>query len=61
VTVNAGTTIGAVNTQMLGVNLAAWDSLLANNGINASTQSQTSAAGLDAFRLPGGSTADVYN
>jgi hypothetical protein len=57
VTVNAGTTIGPVNTQMLGVNLATWDGLLTN----ATAKTDSQAAGLDAFRLPGGSTADVYH
>ena len=71
VTVNAGTPVGAVNTQMLGVNLATWDGLLVtnpqnnpvspNHPLNTQSVQLTQAAGLNAFRLPGGSTSDVYH
>ena len=42
---------------MLGVNLAAWDGTLTNPTTSPTLQS----AGIGTFRLPGGSTSDVYH
>src|SRR5450432_1346245 len=57
VNVNVGTTVGAVNMNMLGVNLAAWDGKMSSS----TTSPMLAAAGIDAIRLPGGSTTDVYH
>ncbi|HEY1922517.1 MAG TPA: hypothetical protein VGG44_07100 [Tepidisphaeraceae bacterium] len=54
-TVNAGTTINAVPTDLLGVNTAPWDGLLSNAG----TLTLAQAAGLDSVRLGGGSYVDA--
>ena len=56
-TVNAATSLGAVSTNMLGVNLTWWDDQLTTS----QTQQMVSAAGLDAFRFPGGSSSDDYH
>jgi hypothetical protein len=53
-TVNAGTTIQAVPTNLLGVNTAPWDGLLTSG----STLSLSQAAGLESVRLGGGSWVD---
>jgi alpha-L-arabinofuranosidase len=53
VTVNAGDVVNPVNAQLLGVNIASYDSDL-NTG---QTQQMVEAAGLDVFRI-GGSGAD---
>ena len=47
VTVNTGTTLGAVNANMLGLNLAAWDGKMSSS----TTSPLLSAAGIDALRL----------
>jgi hypothetical protein len=56
-TVNAGTVVGPVATNMLGVNLAWWDDKLTTT----KTQDMVRAAGLTAFRLPGGSSSDDFH
>src|SRR4051794_5198561 len=57
VTVNAGTVIRDVDSQLSGVNIAWWDSHL-----NTSQTAQlVQAAGLTQFRLPGGSSSDEYH
>src|SRR5262249_32825363 len=56
-TVNAGTVVGPVATNMLGVNLAWWDDKLTTS----QTQQMVGAAGLTAFRFPGGSSSDGYH
>jgi alpha-L-arabinofuranosidase len=64
VTVNALQTVRSVDTDLLGVNLATWDGLIATGGsstINSQTQQLVAAAGLQAFRIPGGSTADTFH
>jgi uncharacterized repeat protein (TIGR03803 family) len=50
VIVNAADSLGAVNTQMLGVNLATWDGNLTDTSTDPTTQQLVQAAGLDAFR-----------
>ncbi len=57
VTVNAGQAVRTVNAQVLGVNLAWWDSALNT----AQTQQMVQAAGLNFFRLPGGSSSDTWH
>jgi alpha-L-arabinofuranosidase len=54
VTVNAGTTIRAIPSDMIGVNTAPWDGLLNS----AQTLSLSEAAGINAVRIGGGSTVD---
>src|SRR5262245_13231203 len=54
VTVNAGQVIRPVKTQLLGANLAWWDS----NLNTPQTQQMVQAAGLTAFRFGGGSSSD---
>jgi hypothetical protein len=56
-TVNAGTVVGPVATNMLGVNLAWWDDKLTTT----KTQQMLEAAGLTAMRFPGGSSSDDYH
>ncbi len=56
-TVSAGTVIGPVATNMLGVNLAWWDDQLTTS----QTQQMVKAAGLTTFRFPGGSSSDDYH
>jgi hypothetical protein len=56
-TVNAGSAVGPVWTNMLGVNLTWWDDQLTTG----QTQQMVQAAGLDAFRFPGGSSSDDYH
>jgi len=56
-TVNAGTVVGPVATNMLGVNLAWWDDKLTT----PQTKQMVQAAGLTAFRFPGGSSSDDYH
>ena len=56
-TVTAGTVIGPVATNMLGVNLAWWDDQLTTS----QTQQMVKAAGLTTFRFPGGSSSDDYH
>ena len=57
VSVNAAETVRAVNTQLLGVNLAWWDSDLNTT----QTQQMVEAAGLTMFRFPGGSSSDDFH
>jgi alpha-L-arabinofuranosidase len=56
-TVNANTVIEPLSTNMLGVNLAWWDDKLTT----AQTQQMVKAAGLKAFRFPGGSSSDDFH
>jgi len=57
VTVNAGDAIRTVNADVLGVNIAYWES-----SVNTTqTEQMVQAAGLDAFRFPGGSSSDTYH
>jgi hypothetical protein len=57
VAVNAGQVVRSVDTQLLGVNLAWWDS-----DLNTSeTQQMVESAGLTMFRFPGGSSADDFH
>ncbi len=57
VTVNAGQVLRPVADQILGVNLVWWDS----NLNTAQTRQLVQAAGLDFFRLPGGSSSDDWH
>jgi hypothetical protein len=57
VTVNAGQVLRNVNTQLLGVNLAWWDTSLGTD----QTQEMVGAAGLTMFRFPGGSSSDEFH
>ena len=57
VSINAGDVIRAVNSQLLGVNVAWYDS-----DLNTSqTQQMVQAAGLTMFRFPGGSSSDDFH
>ncbi|MGO9924208.1 MAG: cellulose binding domain-containing protein [Isosphaeraceae bacterium] len=57
VTVNASQVVRTVNTQLLGVNVAWYDS-----DLNTSqTQQMVQAAGLTMFRFPGGSSSDDFH
>ena len=56
-TINAGTVLEPVATNMVGVNLAWWDDKLTT----PETQQMVEAAGLSAFRFPGGSSSDDYH
>lgn len=55
--VNATQVVRTVDNQVLGVNLATWDSYLGTS----QTASMVEAAGLTAFRMPGGSESDNYH
>jgi alpha-L-arabinofuranosidase len=57
VTINPTQTIRQVDTQLLGVNVAEWDSTLNT----PQTQQMVEAAGLTIFRLPGGSASDDFH
>jgi alpha-N-arabinofuranosidase len=57
VTVNASQVVRPVNTQLLGVNVAWWDT----NLNTTRTQSMVAAAGLTLFRFPGGSSSDTFH
>jgi hypothetical protein len=56
-TINAGTVLGPVAGNMLGVNLAWWDDKLTTS----QTEQMVQAAGLTAFRFPGGSSSDDFH
>ena len=56
-TINAATTLHAVTTNLLGVNLVTWD----NSTGSSQTISMENSAGLDMFRIPGGSGADGWH
>lgn len=56
-TIDASTVIGSASTTQLGVNLAWWDDKLTTS----QTQQMVSAAGLAAFRFPGGSSSDDFH
>ena len=56
-TINTGAVLGTVSTNMLGVNLAWWDDELTT----PQTQQMVEAAGLTAFRFPGGSSSDDFH
>ncbi|HEY2155410.1 MAG TPA: hypothetical protein VGH33_07255, partial [Isosphaeraceae bacterium] len=57
VTVNAATVVRPVDTRLLGVNLAWWDS----NLNTADTTQIVKNAGLTSFRFPGGSSSDDFH
>jgi hypothetical protein len=57
VTVNAGQAVRPVDAQVLGANLAWWDSALNTS----QTQQMVQAAGLNYFRFPGGSSSDTWH
>lgn len=57
VAVNAGSVVRAVDTQLLGVNVAWYDS----NLNTAETAQMVDAAGLTMFRFPGGSSSDDFH
>ena len=57
VAVNAGSVVRAVDTQLLGVNVAWYDSDLNT----PETQQMVQAAGLTMFRFPGGSSSDDFH
>ena len=57
VTINAGTTVRAVDDRLFGANSTLWDSALGTS----QTQSLLQAAGIRAIRLPGGSLSDEYH
>lgn len=57
VSVNAGSVVRAVDTQLLGVNVDWWDS----NLNTAETQQLVQAAGLTMYRFPGGSSSDDFH
>jgi hypothetical protein len=56
-TVNAASVVAPVSTTQLGVNLTWWDDKLTTS----QTQQMVAAAGLTAFRFPGGSSSDEYH
>jgi len=55
--VNTATVVDPVSTTELGVNLAWWDNQLTTS----QTQQMVTAAGLAAFRFPGGSSSDDFH
>ena len=57
VSVDAGQIVRSVNPQLLGVNTAWWDTDLNT----PETQQMAEAAGLNLFRLPGGSSSDDFH
>jgi hypothetical protein len=57
VTVNVSQIVRRVDTQLLGVNVAWWDSSLNTSR----TQQMVKAAGLTMFRFPGGSSSDDFH
>jgi hypothetical protein len=57
VTVNANQVLRNVDTQLLGVNVAWWDTSLNTD----QTQQMVGAAGLTMFRFPGGSSSDDFH
>jgi len=57
VSVNASQVVRAVNTQLLGVNVAWYDS----NLNTSQTQQMVQTAGLTMFRFPGGSSSDDFH
>jgi hypothetical protein len=56
VSVQAGTIVRSATDQLLGINLAWWDS-----NLNATTQQMVTSAGLRVFRQPGGSSSDEWH
>ncbi len=57
ISVNARQVVRPVNTQLLGVNVAWYDSVLNTQA----TQQMVQAAGLTMFRFPGGSSSDDFH
>ncbi len=57
ISINAATVVRAVDTQLLGVNVAWYDSVLNT----PQTQQMVQAAGLTMFRFPGGSSSDDFH
>ena len=56
-TVNAASDLHAVNPDLLGINLAYWDSALTTT----QTQQAVEQAGLTVYRFPGGSSSDDFH
>jgi alpha-L-arabinofuranosidase len=56
-TVNAASVVAPISTTQLGVNLTWWDNQLTTS----QTRQMVSAAGLAAFRFPGGSSSDDFH
>jgi autotransporter-associated beta strand protein len=56
-TVNVGTKLHAVATSLMGINMAWWDSA----AVTSQTQQMATAAGLNLYRFPGGSSSDEYH
>jgi hypothetical protein len=57
ISINTSAVLGPVASNILGVNLAWWDDKLTT----PHTQQMVQAAGLSAFRFPGGSSSDDYH
>ncbi|MGH2347772.1 MAG: hypothetical protein ACRDG4_21290, partial [Chloroflexota bacterium] len=57
VTVNAGTSLGAIPSTAFGLNSAVWDANLLDNQVPGLLQQ----AGVNIVRFPGGSTSDSYH
>src|SRR5438477_12675790 len=57
VAINAGSVIRTVNDDVLGINVAWWDT----NLNTAQTKTMVQAAGLTSFRFPGGSSSDEFH
>ena len=56
INIQAGTTVRTATAQLLGVNLAWWDS-----NLNTATQQLIASAGTRVFRQPGGSSSDTWH
>jgi alpha-L-arabinofuranosidase len=61
--VSADTSLHTVATNLLGVNSGYWDSYAvpSSNGQLTTTEQMTQAAGLNLYRIPGGSAGDEYH
>ncbi len=55
--INANANVDAASTNLLGINLGYWNSQLGTT----QTQQMVTAAGLDMYRFPGGTSADDYH
>ena len=56
-TVNAGTVMHPVAANLLGINATWWDQA----AVTSQTQQMATAAGLDTYRFPGGSSSDEFH
>jgi autotransporter-associated beta strand protein len=56
-TVSVGTKLHPVATSLMGINMAWWDSA----AVTSQTQQMVTAAGLNLYRFPGGSSSDEYH